>query len=74
MNGMVTKAPQQQQQHHECHLACSDNNDDAILASLSLLQHAECQITATHQDLPHQFPTEGRNFSSFSILFTGKVV
>jgi hypothetical protein len=41
----------------------SNNNDDAILASLWLLQHAECRITATHQDLPQQFPTEGRHFS-----------
>jgi hypothetical protein len=47
---------------------------DAILASLSLLQHAEFRITATHQDLPHQFPTKDRNSSSFSILFTGRVV
>jgi hypothetical protein len=39
-----------------------------------LLQHAECRITATHQDLPHQLPTEGRDFSSFSIVFTGRVV
>jgi hypothetical protein len=39
-----------------------------------LLQHAECRITATHQDLPHQLPTKGRDFSSFSIVFTGRVV
>ena len=42
---------QQQQQQQQCHLACSNNDGNAILESLSLLQHAKGQITATHQNL-----------------------
>jgi hypothetical protein len=54
-------------------LASYNNDDDAILASLWLLQHAKCQITMTHQDLPHQFPASSRDFSNFCICTSKRV-